>query len=303
MKFAPKYNIEDYIGKTFNYLTAMNATCEKAKDGSPQWEFRCVCGNLVVSTPSRVITGHKKSCGCMRYSSPEQKSKKPSIRPPSKIHPEEYIGKVSEKLTVVGYIRPEGKGRLQLECLCECGNTTYVLPYQFDKGVIKSCGCARFGHGKSHVGNTSRRTHGLTHNRFYKRWNDMVRRCYNQNEPAYRFYGALGITVCEEWRYSPESFIAWCESTYPNEQKLSLDRIDGSKGYSPDNCRWVTQIDQVHNLKNNRFITIGEETRCITEWCNLYGISAGAVYKRVHKGQSFEEAISELIARTNSPVI
>lgn len=203
------------------------------------------------------------------------------------------MGKKNNKLTVIGYEKPE-KGRLKLKCLCDCGNITYCLPYQFSSGGIKSCGCARFGHSECHKGNTSRRTHNLRGNKFYKKWNGMIRRCYNPNEPAYRFYGALGIDVCDEWRDSPVHFVDWCERTYPKEGKFSLDRIDGSKGYSPENCRWATQIQQVHNLKNNRFITIGSETHCISEWCSLYGISPGAVYKRTGKGQSFEEAIIAL---------
>lgn len=131
----------------------------------------------------------------------------------------------------------------------------------------------------------------------------MVRRCHNPNEPAYRFYGALGIEVCEEWRHTPSDFIEWCEATYPKEGKFSIDRIDGSKGYSPDNCRWVTQLEQVHNLKNNRFITVNGETHCVTEWSRLYGISPGSIYSRVHKGQSFEEAITYLLERKQKTTI
>ena len=123
----------------------------------------------------------------------------------------------------------------------------------------------------------------------------MVRRCYNQNEPAYLKYGARGITVCEEWRYSPDKFIEWCEKTHPGNPKLTIDRIDGEN--SPDNCRWVTQLEQVHNLKTNRFITIDGQTRCITEWCSVLGISSGSVYKKVHKGMSFEDAIKDAVLK------
>ena len=295
MKYQSKYLFDDYKGIKFNYLTPIATSDIRAKDSSCQWVFKCICGTEILSPPARVISGHKKSCGCMRYKTPEQSNKKMTVRPPARVSPETYIGRKNERLTVVGIKRPDIKGRLQLECLCDCGNTTFVYPYQFDNGSIKSCGCARFGHSDCHKGNTSRRTHGLTSNRFYKKWNDMIRRCYNENEPAYRYYGAVGIKVCDEWRNSPEAFIQWCEETFPNDKKFSIDRIDGSKGYSPDNCRWAAQIEQVHNLKNNRFVTINGETRCVTEWCNKFGISPGTLYKRVHKGQSFEEALADLI--------
>lgn len=124
----------------------------------------------------------------------------------------------------------------------------------------------------------------------------MIRRCYNPNEPSYRFYGAIGIDVCEEWKNSPIAFIEWCQQTYPNQGEVSLDRIDGSKGYSPENCRWANRLEQSHNLKNNRFVTVCGETHCVTEWCSMYGISPGAIYKRVNqKGQTFETAILELL--------
>ena len=77
---------------------------------------------------------------------------------------------------------------------------------------------------------------------------------------------------------------------------MTLDRIDGSKGYYPENCRWITQQEQVHNLKNNRFVTINGETRCITEWCRIYNVSAGLVYKKVHKGMDYAEAILSAVA-------
>lgn len=302
MKFEPKYKIEDYLGKTINYLTVLGLSDHNTKCESPQWEFRCTCGKVILAAPSRIISGHKKSCGCMRYSTPAQMNKHPAKRPPSRTNESDYIGKKNNRLTVVGVERPEGKGRLRLKCLCECGNITLIYPYQFSAGSIQSCGCARLGHSECHKGNTSRRTHGLSNNRFYKKWNDMIRRCYSPQEPAYKFYGELGITVCDEWRYSPEKFIAWCEATCPNADNFSIDRIDGSKGYYPDNCRWATQLQQAQNLKNNRFISIGDETHCVTEWCTLKNISPGAVYKRVKKGQTFETAISELIKLKSASV-
>lgn len=208
----------------------------------------------------------------------------------------EYIGKTNNRLTVTGYSKPE-KGRVRLICRCVCGNETRCLPYQFSSGDVKSCGCAREGNKYRHDYDNGRKTHGLSKHPFYKKWNDMVRRCHNEREPAYRYYGALGIEVCEEWRNSPAAFIKWCEETYPGGEKTTLDRIDGKGGYSPQNCRWATPLEQSHNLKTNRFITIGSETRCVTEWASKHKLSPGSIYKRVKKGQTFEQAISELIEK------
>ncbi len=205
----------------------------------------------------------------------------------------EFMGKKNNKLTVIGYIRPEAGVRVKLKCLCDCGNTVFCLPYQFSSGAVKSCGCLPKGKKGAHTWDNRRKTHGLSKHPFYKKWNDMVRRCYDPKEPAYKKYGARGVTVCEEWRKSPEQFIAWCEETHPGAKGLTIDRIDGSKGYCPENCRWATQLEQVHNIKTNRFIVLNGEKRCITEWCSILGISPGSVYKKVHKGMSFEAAIKD----------
>ncbi len=207
---------------------------------------------------------------------------------------QDYMGKKNNMLTVIGFSKPE-RGRTKLRCSCECGGEKLCFPYQFTSGDVKSCGCLTGGKKGRHDWDNNRKTHGLSKHPFYKKWNDMIRRCYNKNEPAYRFYGDKGIGVCEEWRETPEAFVAWCTETYPKGKKVSLDRIDGTKDYSPSNCRWATQLEQVHNLRNNRFVTVHGETHCVSEWSRLYKISPGAIYSRVKKGLTFDQAISELL--------
>lgn len=286
-----KYKISDYEGKKIFHFTVLSENPCNDNAKVKTWRFLCECGKVVDEEPYRVISGHKKSCGCKRYT--KKVPEKVITRP--KVNPKVYIGQKSHRLTAVAVEKIEGNYRKQLLCLCECGNYTHVYPYQFASGSIMSCGCARLGHSECHVGKGGNRKHGYSKKPFYKKWNDMIRRCYSPQEPAYRFYGALGITVCEEWRDSPKAFIEWCEATYPGTPGLTIDRIDGSKGYSPDNCRWLTQQEQVHNLKNNRFITVNGVEKCVTEWCKTLGVSAGSVYHKVHKGSSFEEVISYYI--------
>lgn len=67
MKFQTKYFIDDYLGKQVGYLTPLREIQERAKDKSKQWEFECICGNKIASSPYKVLRGHKKSCGCIRY--------------------------------------------------------------------------------------------------------------------------------------------------------------------------------------------------------------------------------------------
>lgn len=81
--------------------------------------------------------------------------------------------------------------------------------------------------------------------RIYWVWGDMVSRCTCQNHPSYKNYGGRGITVSDEWRDSRNFF----RDMAPRPAGMHLDRIDNSKGYSKENCHWVTRLQ---NNKNKR---------------------------------------------------
>lgn len=79
----------------------------------------------------------------------------------------------------------------------------------------------------------------------------MVTRCHNKRVPNYLSYGARGITVCREWRGKGgfHRFLMW---SLANGYKdgLSIDRIDPDKGYSPDNCRYITLKENLVRRRN-----------------------------------------------------
>lgn len=87
---------------------------------------------------------------------------------------------------------------------------------------------------------------GKTHTkRLYSIWSNMVARCTKPENKDYKWYGARGITVCDEW-LSYDNFYEWAMSTgYADE--LTLDRSENDEGYSPENCRWVDMRTQCRN--------------------------------------------------------
>lgn len=93
----------------------------------------------------------------------------------------------------------------------------------------------------------SKKTHGYSKTRLYIIWNGMKGRCDDPLNASYRFYGAIGVTYCEEWK----NFLIFREWALHNQYSdfLSLDRKDSSKGYFPENCRWVTDDVQYTNRK------------------------------------------------------
>jgi hypothetical protein len=69
---------------------------------------------------------------------------------------------------------------------------------------------------------------------------NMRDRCENPGCASYPKYGAKGISVFEGWRTDFETFVAWAEAN-GWQPGLTIDRIDSSRGYHPDNCEWVTR--------------------------------------------------------------
>lgn len=85
---------------------------------------------------------------------------------------------------------------------------------------------------------------GIRDHRMYGAWHQMINRCENPNNSSYPRYGARGVTVCARW-HDFRNFLA---DMGERPKGKTLDRIDGNKGYEPDNCRWATPAEQRLNI-------------------------------------------------------
>ncbi len=83
--------------------------------------------------------------------------------------------------------------------------------------------------------------------RLYRIWSGIKTRCTNPNSNSYKYYGARGITVCDEWS-DYETFRRWCVSN-GWKPELQLDRIDNDAGYFPKNCRIATRNQNQQNRR------------------------------------------------------
>jgi hypothetical protein len=85
----------------------------------------------------------------------------------------------------------------------------------------------------------------------------MHTRCYNTNSPQFEHYGERGIFICDKWKVNFQAFYDWAMANGYDEN-LTIDRIDNNKGYSPDNCRWVTMAEQNKNKRAENGFKIKE---------------------------------------------
>lgn len=181
------------------------------------------------------------------------------------------VGQHFGKLEILdGYKVIKRKGYQKVKC--ECGTIKYMRCDYIRKA--KSCGCER----RNKVNLPSNEYEML-----FGVWRNMIRRCYEKNSDRYYTYGARGITVCSEWRNNFINFAKWAVD---NGWKtgLSIERKNHDGMYCPENCTFITMAEQARNKTNNVLISYNGETRCVVEWCEILGLKAKTVYKRIYDG-------------------
>ena len=99
---------------------------------------------------------------------------------------------------------------------------------------------------------------------------NMKYRCYNSNDTRYNSYGGKGITICNKWLKNPVSFATWSEQNGWSPGK-HIHRKNNSKGYSPNNCEWLSpnQHKKIHS-KNKIFVittNINKGDKCKCKKC------------------------------------
>lgn len=168
-------------------------------------------------------------------------------------------------------------------CRCDCGNIRVVRGVRIRLGRSRSCGCLAADKSRDRA-----IVHGHSKSRAYASWRNMIARCEDPNHNSYADYGGRGIEICDNWK-SFEKFYA--DMGDPPEGK-TLERIDNNGSYCPENCTWASKKQQARNKRSNRMITLDNETRCLAEWCDLYGIDPDLVWGRLRRGWDAKKALT-----------
>lgn len=264
----------DLTGQRFGKLTVLTRV-EDGPGHNKRWLCLCDCGRRVV------VFGHnlKKGTNACVYCLGKRVTDK--------------TGNRYGRLIVIGRATPDNKGRNKWRCRCDCGNETIVRGEALENGTTRSCGCinkerwAEYGKAK--------KTHGHSRTPIYCVWSSMKQRCQDKNNWAYQYYGGRGINVCAEWN-SFSSFYAWAVSNGYDENaprgRCTLDRIDNNGDYCPENCRWITLLQQANNKRNNVRIEFNGESHTFTQWSEITGIPRETLRGRYYRGWNAERILN-----------
>ena len=176
----------------------------------------------------------------------------------------DIAGRKYNRLKILSLDRVEKSSRYWV-CLCDCGNVKTIREDKIVSAATKSCGCLQKENRIKHGG----QPRGTQPHPMYYRWKNMHRRYRDEKQKDFKNYGGRGISVCKEWE-NFTNFAKWgLENGFSPE--LQIDRIDNDKGYSPENCRFVTSLVNNNNrrppatgIKNNIYF---EHNRFVVRIC------------------------------------
>jgi hypothetical protein len=261
----------DLSGQVFGELTVLrrNGTHVTPSGGKKaMWLCECSCGVRKVIAGESLRRGHSKSCGCSNVLSLE--------------------GKKYHRLTVLEKVVREEKSNTgtKFKCLCDCGAILEISGSHLKSGHTKSCGCyksekiseIKTKHGNAKKGKLTKE---------YHTYHGMIARCTYEAHRGSKHYLKRGIDICARWKESFENFL---EDMGPAPSKMhSIDRIDNTKGYSPENCRWATSTEQARNKSNNRMVAWEGKQVTLAELAEILGKPYKQVQYRLNRGYSLTD--------------
>lgn len=179
-----------------------------------------------------------------------------------------------------------------IKCECSCGSV-FNMPY-LNITSWKTDRCYHCSRLKWELKRWYSRTP------LYKKYTNMVSRCYYKLNDSYKSHGDKGIKVCDEWMEWFHIFDRDMREEYDKHIELywrantTLDRIDSTKDYSKENCRRATYEIQNNNLSFNRNYEYKWELLSVSQIARKIGMNVPTLFSRLNiSHMSIEEAISK----------
>lgn len=174
-----------------------------------------------------------------------------------------------------------GQARNFWKCQCDCGNITIISQHKLVTNGKKSCGCLH-----AEVMHKIKTVHGERHTKLYNTWVNMKNRCLNKNVACYERYGGKGIQVCDEW-LEYKNFSEWAHAS-GYQEGLTIERIDPTGDYCPNNCEWISFVENCRragqkdcwgkNLETGEYV----EFHGIKDFADSRGLSNKAIDRVLH---------------------
>lgn len=197
----------------------------------------------------------------------------------NKFNPMSYIGEEHGIYKIVDMLNKKDKyGHYIYIAECkECGYKKYSHYGGISSKSKVTNICNHVVLGGRYLNKTKWENHRI-HNIF----DGMKQRCYNENDENYRFYGAKGIKICDEWLDNPKSFEDWAlQNGYFDG--LTIDRINENKDYSPENCRWITNINNAKYKSTTSIIDVDGKIHTGRDWSAILGFSVNLINTYIRK--------------------
>lgn len=195
----------------------------------------------------------------------------------------DYLDKTINGFKIIG-LGKSGKNRLY-ECLClKCNSVSFKSLGCLKNRLNPHCGCEQY--------ESSKRKHGLYKSREYKAWLNMKARVCNKNTPMYKIYVERYARDIDPRWMTFDNFIS--DMGYMPDPKSTLERVDNSRGYWPDNCIWASAAVQARNTSRNIFCEYEGTIYCLKDLCNKLSIRYNTVVTRIHRGHTDPFALSNI---------
>lgn len=186
------------------------------------------------------------------------------------------IGEVINGFIILDSIHVENDTKYKVKCL-RCNREQIKCRHSINNKITQCDYCGK--------GRKKRNANGHYGEPIYLRYMEILRRI-----KGHEHYKKNNIKMCEEWEKDFMKFYEWALKSGFDE-KLTIDRIDNSKGYSPDNCRWATIKEQANNRTSNKYIEYNGEKLTYQQFCDKYNIKKHTFYNRYRAGWSLQKII------------
>lgn len=125
----------------------------------------------------------------------------------------------------------------------------------------------------------------------------MKARCHNVNHFAYERYGAKGIHVCDEWM---NDYVRFKTDMGDRPDGYTLERIDNSKGYNKENCKWATRKENQTNRSSVKLVNYFGEMLSIAEIARRHNLESATLNSRLKR---FNWPLEKAINTPARPII